>query len=402
MEPQDFVAKAQIYLQTLCNVKPNRRTGSKGNQKATDFFVSSVLSLGFEIDTSSFSCLDYESNKPLLIHKDETFEVYVRPYSLKCDVSSELMVVSTISELKSKDCNGKILLLRGEICSEQLMPKDFVFYNPEHHQQIISLLENQKPAAIITATERKPEQVGALYPFPLIVDGDFDIPSVYCRNSVGRALAQHQGEIFQLQINARRLPSSANNVIAQFNHNASKKIVITAHIDAYENTPGASDNASGTVVLLLLAEMLSSYQGDNCIEIAVLNGEDHYSAGGQMDYIHRYGSEFNRILVAINIDDVGYKKGRSSYSFYECSPELEHRTKSIFQDFSGLVQGEQWLNGDHMIFVQSRIPSIAFTSEYTPELMRTVTHTLADTPDIIDNHKLVEVAQSLNALVRAL
>jgi aminopeptidase YwaD len=321
---------------------------------------------------------------------------------LGCNVLAELITVSTAEELESTNCESKILLMRGAICSEQLMPKNFVFYNPEHHQKIITLLESRKPVGIITATERKPEQVGALYPYPLIVDGDFDIPSVYCRDSVGEELASLHGKVFQLKIDARRLSSSATNVIARLNQGASKRIVITAHIDAYEDTPGASDNASGTVVLLLLAEMLSDYRGDNCIEIAAFNGEDHYSAGGQMDYLNRYGSEFNRIILAINVDDVGYKKGKSSYSFYECSPQLEKRAEEVFQLFDNLALGKQWFNGDHMIFVQNRIPSLAFTSECMPELMRTVTHTSSDTPDIIDCHKLVEVAVSLNTLVRSL
>ncbi len=55
-----------------------------------------------------------------------------------------------------------------------------------------------------------------------------------------------------------------------------------------------------------------------------------------------------------------------------------------------------------MIFVQNRVPSVAFTSECMPELMRTVTHTPSDTPDIIDCSKLVEPADSLNVLVRSL
>jgi aminopeptidase YwaD len=282
------------------------------------------------------------------------------------------------------------------------MPKHFVFYNPEHHQRIIALLESKKPTAIITATERKPEQVGALYPYPLIADGDFDIPSCYCKDSVGEMLAAMQGEVFHLRIDAQRFPSSATNVIARLNQEADDKIVITAHIDAYEDSPGASDNASGTVVLLLLAEMLSDYRGRNCVEIAAFNGEDHYSAGGQMDYLKRYGGEFNRILLAINVDDVGYKKGRSAYSFYECSSQLEKRTEDVFRGFDGVVRGDQWFSGDHMIFVQSQVPSVAFTSECMPELMRTVTHTSLDTPDIVDCHKLVEVAESLSALVRSL
>ena len=211
-----------------------------------------------------------------------------------------------------------------------------------------------------------------------------------------------QGEMFQLKIDAQRIPASAANVIARLNREAGQKIVITAHIDAYEDTPGALDNASGTVVLLLLAEMLSDYRGEQGIEIAAFNGEDHYSAGGQMDYLHRYGSEFSRILLAINIDDVGYKKGKSAYSVYQCPAELQQKAEAIFQGFDGLVRGEPWFNGDHMVFVQGNIPALAFTAEEGSELMRTVTHTPLDKPELVDPAKLVEVAKALNSLIRSI
>ena len=397
----DYATNAQSYLNVLCSVKPNRRTGSAGNREATDFFAHTIRSYGYEIDATPFECLDYIHCEAQLALAEDVFEVYNSPYSLGCDVLAELVTVSTTDEFERTNCEGNLLLMRGEICAEQLMPKNFVFYNPEHHQKIIALLECRKPAGIITATESKPEQVGALYPFPLIVDGDFDIPSVYCKDTVGDELAGMRGETFQLRIIGRRLPSSANNVIARTNQKARNRIVITAHIDAYEDTPGASDNASGTVVLLLLAKMLSDYRGNHCIEIAAFNGEDHYSAGGQMDYLNRYGSEFPAILLAINVDDVGFKQGRTSYSFYECALQLEKKAETIFRDCDGFVRGTPWFNGDHMIFVQSRIPAVALTSECMPDLMRTVTHTNLDTPDIIDCHKLVEVAKSLNALVRS-
>ncbi len=401
VKPDDRAEKAQLYLKTLCAVKPNRRTGSAGNRDATDFFANTIRKYGYEIDAAPFACLDYNTGGAILTHAGETFEVSVSPYSLGCDVCAELTVAATLEELERSVCEAKILLLRGEICSEQLMPKNFVFYNPEHHQKIIALLESRKPGGIITATEKKPEQVGALYPFPLIVDGDFDIPSAYCRDTVGDRLAKFRGDTFWLKIDAARIPSSATNICARRNTGAKKKIVVTAHIDAYEDTPGASDNASGVVVLLLLAEMLADYRGENMIEILALNGEDHYSVGGQMDYLRRYGEEFPSILFVVNIDDVGYKDGRSGYSFYECTPQLEQRVEAVFHRFGGLVRGEQWFNGDHMIFVQSQVPSIAFTAEYMPELMRTVTHTSSDTPEIIDCQKLVEVAASLNELVRS-
>ena len=402
MKPDSYVAKSQLYLRTLCSAKPNRRTGSPGNREATGFFAATIRPYGYEIDSTPFDCLDYVHRGSVLACGEKTFEVCASPYSLGCDVSAELVAVSKVEELESTNCEGKILLIREAICSEQLMPKNFVFYNPEHHQKIIALLETRKPAGIITATERKPEQVGAVYPFPLIVDGDVDVPSVYCRDTVGDVLAANQGDSFRLKIDASRLPSSATNVIARLNAGAARKIVITAHIDAYEDSPGASDNASGTVVLLLCAEMLSDYQGEHCVEIAALNGEDHYSAGGQMDYLKLYGGGLPGVLLAVNIDDVGYRQGRSSYSFYECPAHLEKEAEHVFRRSDGLVRGEPWFSGDHMIFVQRQVPAVAFTSEYVLELMRTVTHTSSDTPDIIDCHKLVEVAQSLSALVRSL
>ena len=402
MKPDQYASKSGSYIQAFCSVKPNRRTGSPGNRAATDFFADTIRTYGYQLDAVPFECLDHIRGEPRLAHGNKTFEVQVSPYSNGCDITAELVAVSTVEALESTPCQGKLLLMRGEICAEQLMPKNFVFYNPEHHQKIIALLESRKPAAIITATKRNPDQVGALYPYPLIVDGDFDIPSLYCTASVGTELASMRGETFQVKIEARRVPSMASNVIAHLNPGAADKIVISAHIDAYEDSPGASDNASGTVVLLLLAEMIANYGGDKCIEIAAFNGEDHYSAAGQMDYVKRYGSEFNRIVLAVNIDDVGYHKGKSAYSFYECSPQLEMGIEDTFQRFDGLLKGKPWFNGDHMIFVQDRVPSIAFTSENMPELMRTVTHTPLDTPDIIDPHKLVEVAQSLDALIRSL
>ena len=394
MKKQDnLISKSAVYLKTLCSVKPNRRTGSAGNRQATDFFADTLIPFGYEIDVAPFDCLDHASSGAQLSHADQSFEVFVSPYSLDCDVTTELIVISTPEELEMAECEGKLLLLRDPISSEQLMPKNFIFYNPEHHKNIIALLENKQPAGIIAATSRQPELVGALYPFPLFVDGDFDIPSVYCKDSVGNTLADLDGEAVHLRIDLQRIPSTANNVIARINPKAEQKIVITAHIDAYEDSPGALDNAAGVVVMLLLAEMLSDYQGNMGFEIVAFNGEDHYSAGGQMDYLKRYGNELSKISLVVNLDDLGYIEGKTAYSFYECPQPLKSKVEQVFQPFNGLIKGDPWFQGDHMIFVQKEIPAVAITSELMPELMRTITHTAADTPDKVDCNKLVEVAR---------
>lgn len=399
MNKREYLQKASEYLETLCRVKPNRRTGSKGNRDATDFFYETIKPWGYKIDATPFTCLDFESGEVSLVSNGNSFNIHLSPYSLGCDITAELVTVSTILELKKCHCAGKILLMKGEICAEQLMPKNFVFYNPEGHKRIYAILEEKQPAAIITATARKPELVGALYPFPLIEDGDFDIPSVYCTDVIGEEIAANPYHKFHLIAQAERIGTTACNVMARKNPDAGEKIIFCAHIDAYGNTPGALDNASGTVVLLLLADMLQKYDGPMAIEFIAFNGEDNFSAGGQMDYLRRYGNELEKTLVAINLDDVGYIKGKTAFSLYECPDTISKKVHYVFSSFNGIIRGEEWFQGDHMIFVQKEIPTIAFTAEKMSDLMAQITHTQKDTPELVDCTKLVEIASALEEFI---
>ena len=399
MNKREYLQKASEYLETLCRVKPNRRTGSKGNRDATDFFYETIKPWGYKVNTTPFTCLDFESGLVSLVSNGDSFDVHISPYSLGCDITAELVTVSTILELEKCHCAGKILLMKGEICAEQLMPKNFVFYNPEGHKRIYAILEEKQPAAIITATARKPELVGALYPFPLIEDGDFDISSVYCTDVIGEEIAANPYHKFHLIAQAERIPTTACNVIARKNPDAGEKIIFCAHIDAYGNAPGALDNASGTVVLLLLADMLQKYDGPMAIEFIAFNGEDNFSAGGQMDYLRRYGNELEKTLVAINLDDVGYIKGKTAFSLYECPDTISKKAHHVFSSFNGIIRGEEWFQGDHMIFVQKEIPTIAFTAEKMSDLMAQITHTQKDTPELLDCMKLVEIASALKEFI---
>ncbi|NPE28696.1 M28 family peptidase [Methanococcoides sp. SA1] len=399
MDCGEYSEKAKEHLNFLCDVKPTRSTGSAGNREATDFFARIVTPYSDVVESEPFRCMDFESGESFLMLMDRSFEIYASPFSLGCGVEAELEIVTTVEELEECNCRGKILLMKGKICDEPLMPKNFIFYNPEDHKKIYSLLEAKEPLAIVTATGSKPELVGAIYPYPLIEDGDFDIPCAYCTDDVGEKIAKGISGLFKLRIDSKRIPSTACNVIVRKNPEADKKIIICAHIDSRASTPGASDNASGTVVLLLLAQMLSNHQSNICIEIVALNGEDHYSVAGQMDYLQKYQKEFDKIILTINVDDVGYKEGKTAYSFYECSDKTKQNVCKTLSNYEGLMEGELWYSGDHMIFAQNLIETMAFTSECIPFLMKTITHTEKDKPEIIDYGKLVEVAFALKDIV---
>ncbi len=402
MVDEDYQQKAIRYLSKLTQVRPNRRTGSQGNRDAVNYFANHVQALGFDLDVTSFPTLDYTVGDCQLKSSNRSFDILISPYSQGCDLTAELICVDSVQQLEDIDCKDKILLLWGDICSEQLMPKNFVFYNPEHHQRIYHLLEQKSPAGIITATTRNPSLVGALYPYPLIYDGDFNIPVAYCTGVEGEDIRKEEGKLLNLLIQSERIPGFTSNVVARKSSKSSLKVVFTAHIDAYENSPGALDNASGIVVLMLLAEMLRDYSGELGIELVAFNGEDHYSAGGEMDYLNRFSEQLNQVYLTVNVDEVGYYKGRTGYSFYNCSSEQEQVVRGAFRDIKELVPGAPWYNGDHMIFVQKDVPSMAITAELIQEIMGTIAHTSQDKPSMIDPVKLVEISHALSNLVKIL
>jgi aminopeptidase YwaD len=319
-------------------------------------------------------------------------------------VEAQLVSASNVNELAGLDVAGKILLLHGDIAKEQLMPKNFVFYNPEEHQRIIALLEKGKPVAIVCATGRNSAVAGGVYPFPLIEDGDFDIPSVYMTEEEGVRLLSRMGGAARLTSRSKRIAGMGENVIARKGNPAGGRIVVTAHIDAKKGTPGAIDNATGVAVLLLLAKLLADYDGDKQVEIVAFNGEDYYAVPGQMLYLRANEGRMAEILVDINIDGAGYKDGKSAYSFYELPEALKSVALNALSQFDGLTDGPQWPQGDHSIFVQSGRPAIAITSEWFSSNMESqdVTHTPKDNLDIVDVRKVTEIAEALNVLVRQL
>jgi aminopeptidase YwaD len=402
METDKLYQKSVSYLKTLCEDIKDRSVGSTGNRQATCFFKKEISSFGWNSETSELNVVYWEDGGATLQAEDKNFKVLVSPYSLGCNVKEELTSISNIEEFERTDISGKIVLLYGEIAKEQLMPKNFVFYNPEEHQRIITLLEEKKPAAIVCATGRNSALAGGVYPFPLIEDGDFDIPSVYMTEEEGRRLLSHTGKSIILQSHSKRIPTNAYNIIARKGGNTTERIVITAHIDAKKGTPGAIDNATGIIVLLLVAEMLKDYDGNRKLEIVALNGEDYYSVPGQMDYVYKNQEKFNEVVLNINIDGAGYIEGKSTFSLFGLPEEIKENVNGVFAKYNGITEGIQWPQGDHSIFVQQGCPAIAVSSKWFIDHMdsQTITHTPKDNAGIVDCRKVVEIAEALNWLIR--
>jgi aminopeptidase YwaD len=179
-------------------------------------------------------------------------------------------------------------------------------------------------------------------------------------------------------------------------------VVVSAHLDAKQDTPGALDNAAGVVVLLLLGELLQEYDGNMGIELVPFNGEDHYSAAGEIAYLQANQGRLGQIALNINIDAAGFHEERDVYSLYECPPELSGTIDAVLKDQQGLSRGDPWHQGDHMVFAQQGVPAVAITSRGFMQIERLYAHTAQDHPDLVEPGKLVNLAQSLFALLKTL
>lgn len=392
---------ASRYLQYLSTDLPTRRVGSPGNRAATDFCARVIRAAGFQVITPEFSCLDWTTRGATCQAGTKTFKVFSSPYSSGCQLIAPLRTASSIDELAEVNCSGEILLMQGDLTREQLMPRNYPFYNPETHQYIHALLDEKAPAAIITATGRNPELAGAQYPFPLFEDGNFDIPSVFTTDKVGIKLAQFEGQTIHLISQAERIPSTGCNVVGRLNPLTAEKIVICAHVDAKIGTPGALDNSAGVVTLLVLADLLKNYSGDYGIELLVMNGEDYYGANGELLYLEQNTGRLGDIRLFINMDGLGYIKGNTAFSFYNLLESTRSALQQVLEKSPGAIEGEAWYQGDHAVMVMNGVPAVAITTEMFIEICRKYTHTDQDIPALVDVDKLVQAALVIMEMITA-
>lgn len=398
----NLYSKSLYYLDMLCNRIGERSVGSEGNREATRFLEKEFIKAGWKTQAAEFDAIDWHDGGAHLECDGEIFEVFTGPYSLPFQGCARMVTASTAEELEQTDLAGMIILLHGEIGREQLMPKNFVFYNPEEHRRVIALLEKGKPAAVIGATGRNSALAGGVYPFPLIEDGDFDIPSVYMTEEEGMRLMSYTGRMVTLSSLSERIPGKGYNIIGVKGPENADRIVVTAHIDAKKGTPGAIDNATGVITLLLLADLLSDYDGKRQIELVAFNGEDYYAVPGQMNYIAANHEKFSTMIININIDGAGYHEGLSAFSEFNLPADLYSKLLRIIESYPGITTGPQWPQGDHSIFVQFGVPAVAVSSEWFIRNMecQDITHTPRDRPEITDLRKITEIAQALSEFIR--
>jgi aminopeptidase YwaD len=402
MEKRELTAKIESHLAVLCSQIGERRVGSEGNRMATAYARQVLEEAGWPVESTALQVMDWKTQGATLTCGGEAFEVFSSHYSMGCDVRGELVAVDSVAALEQAGITGKIVLLHGEIASRQIAPKNFPFWNPEEHRHIVALLERGNPLALVCATERNSATAGGVYPFPLFEDGDFDIPSVYMRDTGGARLLACAGRTVELVSRAGRIPETAFNIVARNGDVTGNRIVVSAHIDTKIGTPGAIDNGTGVAAVLALAELLKECRYP--VELVIFNGEDYYGAPGQVKYIEQNAGRFGDIALNINIDGAGYKEGLSCFSPFNLPEAILDALHGMIRSSPGLVEGAPWYQSDHSLFLQQGRPAIAVSSQLFIENMETqqLTHTPKDNLSVVDCGRVTECTTGIARLMEKL
>ena len=383
-------------LQRLCSVQPDRRPGSPGNEEAVDLVAGLLAGLGWQVETPEFPVICWEGGSGSLALGERAWPVSVSPYSLGWRGTAVVHPVDHEDGLAA-DHGGAIVLLHGDLATSPLTPKGYPFYGSDRDARIIERLEGCGAVAVLAVTGRAPEIAGSVEPFALIEDGAFPVPTGNLREGDGRAVfaalaTGGPAEAAELLLPARRWEATARNIVARRGPQAGR-VTVVAHIDSKPGTPGAVDNASGVVVLTRVAELLADAPADLGIELLAVNGEDHYAAPGEMDYLGH--TDLFLVRLAINIDGAGYRDGPTAFSTYGAADQLDLSPLAA----QGLVPGPQWPQSDHMVFAMGGCPAIAVTSSEVTTLMEQVTHSERDTPNLVDVGLLEAVARGIADLI---
>ncbi len=117
---------------------------------------------------------------------------------------------------------------------------------------------------------------------------------------------------FELKIDGHAARYRSANLIAEVAGSTvgSREIIVSAHLDAYRNSPGADDNATGIGVLIELARFFNTLKErlDARIKFVAFGAEELGVLGSRI-FVTRHADELRNCILDFNIDSIGGPRG---------------------------------------------------------------------------------------------
>ena len=381
------------HARVLCEEIGPRLSGTPADERTVEYISGHFRRCGTKVEVQDFPCPSWEHKATelalLATSGPESLPAFAQTFTEACDIEAELVGVSTRYQLElAPDLEGKILLLYGEAS---------VDLNADRNPTLLSAEGRQASAVIVISSN---ETVST----KLIRDPFLRIPAVAVSHSVGLRLQENEGRRVRLRIIARRYDSIGHNVIGRLTGESREHIVVAAHYDTAANSPGATDNASGTAVVLELCELFAATGKRKLgIDFIAYGAEEYGRHGGNLggnlgsvEYVRRHPAEIKTALAVVEADCIGTLAVPPRVQVMGWSNYQRKEILDVFQQFPRyIVDVRPETEAPRTAFSLPGVSVLAFVNDYG----KLPIHTAQDTIDLMNPDELAFSAQVIATVV---
>lgn len=341
------------YLYKIVEEIGARRAGTRACKNTAEFVRSVFLQCGYRINFFTIPIVSWEADRAEIVCDNNVISGFANLYSPSGTREGEAIVLRKFFELEKRNIRGKVCIFTDELTEEVLYLGDTPFQS-HRDAEMQELLDNYFPAAIITINPK----LNSTLPY---MEKYMGAPSLTVSKSHEQEVLQLEHKQVQVCVSSYSENSLTGNVIAK-TRDAEKKIVISAHYDTAEGSPGAWDNGSGVSALLELAKRFQNRHLKLQIEFVAMCPHE-IGFPGSITYTDTEQAELEKVLLNINIDGIGAVAGCDTLTSDNLPSWIYHIIRKILPHYEGMKnEGAIQVEGDHFAYTWNNIPAILFTS----------------------------------------
>jgi hypothetical protein len=258
-------ASRAIDLATRLAVQGPRPAASEGEARARELVASELASIGLQVTVEPFT---YESFQVTGVDLDlggvpvAPVVVGIDPFRGRLTFSGEAIVVTDLDQASA--------FIRGRVVVT-------------NHPLIQLMISEHDPAAVIC-----------------VAPGDLD------------AFVARGAREVSLQLHGAAMMLESANVVARSGtpKPGEPRFLVTSHLDAYRDSPGANDNGTGLGAMIELARSLAPAGDDAAAPVTfVAFGAEESGAVGSRAYLESHLDELADVVAVVNLDTLGGARG---------------------------------------------------------------------------------------------
>jgi len=182
-------------------------------------------------------------------------------------------------------------------------------------------------------------------------------------------------------------------------------IVVGAHFDTVDRSPGASDDATGCAVVFGVARELLTMASRDRNVLVVFFDEEERGLVGSRAFSEKLVEEGKKVVAVHTIDQLGWDAdGDGALELeipYEGALEL-YREAAEISGFPGQIHVTTESGSDHSAFRRQGMPAVGLTEEYRNRDTTPHIHKPTDTWDTVDFDYLARGTRLVQAAVTLL